>query len=246
MRILVIQHDDDTPLGSLEEPLRESGALIERWRAQREPTPPRPLSAYSGVIVLGGITHPDQDDERPWLTGERATIRAAVERGIPTLGICLGGQLLAQAAGGSAAAAVDVEVGWKRVELTPEAADDVVFGGFPHRFETFEWHYYRFALPAGAVLLARNEAAPQAYRVGQRAWGTQFHIEAPAATISEWLTVAGEEARSKGADPEAEIAATRAKDAAHVALAQELARRFGSVVADYAGSRNAASPARTS
>jgi len=125
-------------------------------------------------------------------------------------------------------------------------ADDELFGGFPDSFETFEWHYYRFELPAGAVLLARNENAPQAYRVGVSAWGTQFHIEAPGATIAEWFTMAADEARSKGTDPEAEIAITPSKDPAHVALAEDLARRFGIVVARYAGERNLASPARTS
>jgi len=246
MRILVIQHDDDTPLGSLEAPLRAAGAEIERWPAQRVPAPPRSLTEYDGVIVLGGVAHPDQDAEHPWLTAERGVIREAVERQVPTLGICLGGQLLAQAAGGSAAATERTEVGWRTVERTPAAVDDELFGGFPDSFETFEWHYYRFELPAGAVLLARNENAPQAYRVGVSAWGTQFHIEAPGATIAEWFTMAADEARSKGTDPEAEIAITPSKDPAHVALAEDLARRFGIVVARYAGERNLASPARTS
>jgi GMP synthase (glutamine-hydrolysing) len=246
MRILVIQHDDDTPLGSLEEPLHDAGAEIERWRAQREEQPPRGLGEYDGVIVLGGVAHPDQDDEHPWLAVERAVIRDAVTMSVPTLGICLGGQLLAQAAGGSAFAAERTEVGWRTVERTAEAADDELFAGFPDRFETFEWHYYRFELPDGAVLLARNDDALQAFRVGDVAWGTQFHIEAPGATIAEWFTIAADEARSKGTDPLAEIAVTPSKDPAHVALAQDLARRFGVVVARYAGERKAASPARTS
>jgi GMP synthase-like glutamine amidotransferase len=236
-RILVLRHDTDSGLGSLEAPLRDAGLAIEVWESHVTAAPSLPTTGYHGVIVLGGIVNPDQDDEHAWLASERTTIEQALAAGIPTLGVCLGGQLLAQAAGGSAQASPHAEIGWFEIEATPALAEDELFSGFPERFTSFEWHYYCFDPPPGATLLARGGAFNQAFRVGDRAWGTQFHIEVEAPSVHEWLGIASEDVVAHGFHPEEIARRTVEVDAEHVALAHGLSARFAEVVARYATER---------
>ncbi len=239
MRILVIQHDDDSGIGTLHDPLIEAGAELEAWIPHGKAAPDRPVAEYDGVIVLGGIINPDEDDEHAWLATERFAMRQALDLEIPTLGICLGGQLLAQTAGGTASLAPRSEIGWYRLHATSELAGDPVFGEFPAEFESFEWHHYCFELPPGAVLLATNDNVNQAFRIGMHAWGTQFHIEVPGSMIKEWLVSGAPDAIAHGADIDAIRADTDARDAAHAALAATLARRFAAVVAAASAYRGA-------
>jgi GMP synthase (glutamine-hydrolysing) len=237
MRLLILQHDRDTGLGSLEQPLRERGLELEQWFPHEDPHPPSPLGDYDGVIVLGGVTHPDQDATKPWLTVERDAVRSALADERPVLGVCLGGQILAQAAGATAGPADEAEIGWFEVERLDEGADDALLGGFPERFPAFEWHHYAFELPPGATLLARTGSAHQAFRIGDRAWGLQFHIEADAPIIRGWLQLGGTEAAAAGFDPAAIDEATTANDADYRARARLLADGFADVVERYAARR---------
>jgi GMP synthase-like glutamine amidotransferase len=236
MRILVIQHDDDSGLGTMAAPLADAGCTLENWVAHRKAAPDRPVPDYDGVIVLGGIVNPDEDDEHQWLATERYALREALDLGIPTLGICLGGQLLAQTAGGQAPKAERPEIGWFPLRATPALDDDPLFCDFPAEFESFEWHHYRFDLPPGAVLLAANDNVNQAFRVG-RAWGTQFHIEVKADMVLDWLVTGAPDALAHGADIDAIRAETIAKEAPHAELAGALARRFAAEAAAYRGTR---------
>ena len=239
MRILVLQHDEDAGLGSLEAPLRLAGAEIEAWLAHRDPAPPRAVTEYDGVVILGGVVHPDQDDDHPWLTTERAVIETALGTGTPTLGLCLGGQLLAQTAGGSAGPAAVAEIGWYTVAATPALAEDELFSVLPETFPTFQWHAYCFEPPPGATLLARNASYNQAFRIGSSAWGTQFHIEADGDTIREWLGVGADDIRAHDLDPATIARDTGEHDAAHIALANRLGNRFAEIVRAYAVARKA-------
>jgi GMP synthase (glutamine-hydrolysing) len=95
------------------------------------------------------------------------------------------------------------EIGWSEIELTDDAADDPLLGGLPRRLLAFEWHGYRFGRPPGAVELARGAAGLQAFKLGAvPAWGIQFHAEATAATLADWLAKDAEEARAAGVDLE--------------------------------------------
>jgi GMP synthase-like glutamine amidotransferase len=138
-------------------------------------------------MVFGGAMHPDQDAEHPWLRSEVAFIEQALAQGVPAIGICLGAQLIARAAGAWVGPAETGEVGWFTVELNDDGRVDPVLGAMSPRLDAFQWHYYTFELPENAVQLAASAAARQAYRLGERAWGVQFHPEVDRDMLDTWF-----------------------------------------------------------
>jgi GMP synthase (glutamine-hydrolysing) len=236
--ILIVQHEEHAPLCSLEPPLVEQGHSLEVWRPDLgEPVPQ--VSAFDGVISLGGVAHPDQDSIYPWLAGERSLLRAAIDLGVPTLGVCLGSQLLAQAAGGAAGPSEDPEIGWCEVRLTDAAQDDSLLGGLPASFPAFEWHHYRFSLPPGATLLAVNESANQGFAFGDCAWGLQFHIEVDDALAHDWIAGGAHELVAHGIDRAGLEQESTRQAPAYARLAHHVAGRFGEVVTARAEARAA-------
>jgi GMP synthase (glutamine-hydrolysing) len=115
-----------------------------------------------------------------------------LERVVPTLGICLGSQLLARAAGSWVGALAEPEVGWYEVELTEEGAVDPVLSALPPRFDALQWHHYEHGLPDGAVALARNSACLQGFRLRETCWGVQFHPEVTESQLELWIAEDGE------------------------------------------------------
>jgi GMP synthase-like glutamine amidotransferase len=110
------------------------------------------------------------------------------------LGICLGGQLIAAAAGGSVFPLGHEGVGWQEVELTLEAPEDPLVGALPTRFRAYLWHEYQFSLPENAVPLGRSEDCLQAFRLGDHVWALQFHPEVTAEIADSWIDRYGEAA----------------------------------------------------
>jgi GMP synthase (glutamine-hydrolysing) len=227
--VLVALVSDAEPLGLLEAPLREAGLTIERWYPAAQP-PPDGLGGYAAVIAMGGETNPDQDDRFPWLGAERALLADAVRRELPVLGVCLGAELLAQAAGGRSDRLAAPAIGWVEVERAPEAAADPLLGALPERFCTFEWHGFGFTPPPGGVLLAAGDGRPQAFRHGERAWGVQFHPEVDAGIVGGWASGAPGALRAAGVDPERLLAESERHTPAHRRLAGALGRAFAGVV----------------
>ena len=222
MRVLsVVHHPGHTGGGGLFETVAEElGHRHERWHApdgRHEDDP----AAYDAIMVFGGYMHPDQDAEHPWLQGEADFIRAALDERVPMLGVCLGSQLLARAAGASVFRSTEPEVGWLPVELTEAAAADPVAASLPERFDAFQWHHYTHELPAGAVELARSRVCLQAFRLGD-AWGVQFHPEVRAAQVEAWL---GEDPDDVD-DPQALREATRERIDAWNDLGRRLCAAF--------------------
>lgn len=185
MRILSVTHGPNVPGGVFEEVARSAGHELERWIAPFGSVP-RSVARYDAVMVFGGSMHPDQDEEFDWLEREAELLREALAEGTPTLGVCLGAQMLARAAGARVGPAPEPEIGWFDVELTQAGRDDPVLGVLPPRTEAFEWHHYTFEIPAGGAELARSDVCTQAFRVGERAWGIQFHAEATLGMIETW------------------------------------------------------------
>ena len=184
MRLLALVHQPDAPPGTYAEVVLEAGAELVVWDV-REPEAPAAPASFDGVIAFGGSPHPDQEHLHPWILAELEVLRDVVGADVPTLGICLGGELLARMLGASVGPAPE-EIGFVEVALTEEAGDDPLLGGLPPRFEAFQWHRYGFGLPSGATPLARSRAGLQAFRHGNRVWGLQFHPEVDAAIAAAW------------------------------------------------------------
>jgi GMP synthase-like glutamine amidotransferase len=183
VRVLALVHGEYFGPGTFGDVVRERGHELVEWESSVGPAPD---DDYGAVLVFGGRTHPDEEQEKPWLAHELDLLQRRLETGTPLLGVCLGAQLVAKAAGGRAYPLDEPERGWADVELTSEGRRDPLFAAWPERVRAFESHAYGFELPAGSVELARNRY-PQAYRVGGRAWGVQFHPEVTAAQVDDFI-----------------------------------------------------------
>lgn len=187
MHVLAVIHGARARSGLFGDVVEARGHEIEEWSFAWGTPPARPLEEYGAVIVFGGAMHADQDDLHPWLREETAFLSRLLETGVPVLGVCLGAQLLARAAGSPVRPAREPEIGWYDVELLPEAATDPVLSAIPERFSAFQWHYYTYDVPAGAVELARSAVCTQAFRLGDSSWAVQFHPEVFQRQIQVWI-----------------------------------------------------------
>jgi GMP synthase (glutamine-hydrolysing) len=187
MRALAIVHQRDAGPGVFEEIMRERVAELDIWLRAEEQLPPRDPLEYDAVLTFGGAMHVDHEERHPWLRDEKELLRHLLRRKVPLLGVCLGAQLVAEAAGAPARRAEQPEIGWFGVELTAEGLDDPVLGPLAPGFEAFQWHSYEFPLPPGATPLARSAVCLQAFRWGDAAWGIQFHAEATLDIAEGWI-----------------------------------------------------------
>ena len=195
MRIHYIQHVPYERVGWIEDWATSRGHEITGTLMYDEPSGAGALPAPEGfdfLVVMGGPMNVYEHDAYPWLVGEKRFIRACIDAGKMALGICLGGQLLADVLGGAVTRAPFEEIGWLEVELTEAGRRLDVFAGFPERFTTLQWHGDMFSIPPGAVHAAFSEATPnQAFSYdGGRVMGLQFHLEETRATLSELVEVA--------------------------------------------------------
>ena len=192
---------------------------------------PESLEGYDGLVLFGGGFLPSDDASAPWLPAERALAREALAAGIPTLGICLGGQLLAAVADGAVEGRHGrPERGSTTIETTDAAADDALFADIPRQISMIENHEDSItALPAGAVLLASSaDHTNQAFRLGAAAWGLQFHPEVGAADLAAWKEAA---LAAEGLDLAAVRAAADEAEPAAASVARTIAANFAASVA---------------
>ncbi|GLY80840.1 type 1 glutamine amidotransferase [Actinoallomurus iriomotensis] len=185
-RVLVVRNAERSPLGRFLPWFEADGLHIAEVTGDAVPVEP---NGFDAVVLLGGGLLPDEDERAPWLAAERELTRSAVARGVPLLGICLGAQVLAAVAGGVVRGEYGrPERGSCRVSLREEAKADPLFAGLPERLRFIQNHRDQITeLPPDAVRLAESDACPiQAFRVGERAWGVQFHPEAGADRLDRW------------------------------------------------------------
>ena len=233
-RLLVIQFEDADPPGRLGEWLIAAGLELDVRRADREETPAS-LDRYAGLLVLGGSVGAYDDGIAPYLAGVKALLREAVSTEVPTLGVCLGGQLLAQANGGRVEPSPEqVELGANLIAKRTTAATDPLFREMPIAPDVIQWHYDAIvALPPGAVQLASSPVCEnQAFRLGRLAWGLQCHIETTPQIVRTWA--AHDQAQLDEFEVDVERLLARA-DAAHDDIEQAwqpFAEAFAQVVRD--------------
>lgn len=182
----IIQNDPDVPPGNLAENLETQEIAFRLHHLYRGEALPSPAE-MTALIVLGGAIGANDDARYPFLTPLKALIAEVVHAGIPYLGICLGGQLLAAALGTPVISCRWEELGTLQVIQTDKGEADPLLHGIPSPFSTFQWHHDSFDLPAGVTLLASSPACPhQAFRVSSNAWGLQFHPEVTEQIIRAW------------------------------------------------------------
>ena len=187
--LLAIEQDPTLPgLGLLGRSVRARGFPIisaHAWEGDLDDLRP---SDFGGVVPLGGSMQSWDEAAVPYLGRQRLFLREAVEEGVPVLGICLGGQLLARALGAEVRPAERLEAGWLPIEATPEAAGDALLGHLRDPVSVYQWHTDIFDLPEGSVRVARSEQSEnQAFRFGERWWGVQFHPEVDAPLFAGWM-----------------------------------------------------------
>ncbi|WP_037673486.1 type 1 glutamine amidotransferase [Streptomyces globisporus] len=238
--VLVVQHEEDAGPGLVGEHLVRAGLRLDVVRAWRGEALPGTPGGHAGLIVLGGAVNCEDDEAAPWLPGVRALVREAVAGEVPLLGICLGGQIVAHALGGSVSRRPQgPEVGAVPLRRLPAAGGDPVLGGVPEGAPAAQWHWDEVVrLPAGAVPLLTGDDCPyQAFRVGGAAWAVQFHPEVGAETVAAWAAADGEQLRSAGGDPGAAVAAVREAEPELRAVWGAVSEAWGAVARAHADAR---------
>lgn len=193
MRVHVFQH---VPF--------EGPAEIGRWLEQRGVTPTftyffaeavlPPVETVDWLVIMGGPMSVNDEATLPWLRQEKTFIARALQRGATVLGVCLGAQLIADVLGGKVTPNREREIGWFPVTHTTGAEKHPLGSCFPAQAEVFHWHGETFSLPAGAAHLLRSAACEhQAFAVGDRVLGLQFHLETTAASARALIDHAGED-----------------------------------------------------
>jgi GMP synthase (glutamine-hydrolysing) len=227
VRVLSVTHGPSVGGGVFDETVEREGHELARWVVPVGGDPPTP-ERYDAIMVFGGSMHPDQDGSHPWLAHEVTFLRRALDTRVSLLGVCLGSQLIARAAGAWVGPAREREVGWLAIELTDAGRADPVLSVLPERVDAFQWHSYTFELPDRATELATSAVARQAFALSGHAWGIQFHAEVTRPMIDSWIAEDADELPMSAAELSA---ATDDRIDAWNDLGRSLCRAFLAVAA---------------
>lgn len=231
MRVLFVQQDHSSPGGLIGDGFAAAGWDVsemvvvpaERYHSPDVAVTFPAASEYDAVAFFGAAWAVYDSLTIPWIADEIGYARSLISLGVPTLGICFGGQMLAAAVGGTVSRAPVPEVGWSTLATSEPGLIDA--GPW------LEWHFDRFTLPPGVPVLARTAVAAQAFTYG-RALGLQFHPEVTDEVIAAWLKPGGgAELERLGIDPGALIEQARSLADGAATRAHELVRRFVTDVA---------------
>lgn len=200
LHALALRHLAFEDLGILDPLLRRRGYDISYLDAGVDVIVPHEVIAADLLVVLGGPIGVYDTDAYPFLDPEMSAIKARLDAGRPTLGICLGAQMIAAVQGAPVTATGRTEIGYAPLTLTDAGRDSVLAP--LDRLPVLHWHGDEFAIPDGAERLAETDGFPhQAFRLGAAVLGLQFHLEADAARIEQWLIGHGHELTASGIAP---------------------------------------------
>jgi GMP synthase-like glutamine amidotransferase len=236
---LHIQNESTDPADLFIESLERAGFTVKTLHPYAGDELPETLDGIDAVISGGGLVDTHQAGEHPWLMREIQLTREALVRGTPFMGLCLGAQVLTEAAGGTVYRCHPHEIGWHEVELLDAAEGDPLFDGIPQRFQAMQWHYYACRPGEGMTQLMGNAVSLQALRVGESAWGTQFHIEVTRPMLLHWLEFGGEDLAANGYPPDVFLRSLDEHLDEHQRVGRTLAERFARVAADRTATRAA-------
>jgi len=227
MRVLFVKQDHASPAGFVGSAFTDLGYDVSEFTVVPESRYDSPdvtavfpdPGGYDAIVFFGSAWSVyDEDTVGSWIGEEIAVARSAMDLGVPVLGICFGGQMLAAAVGGSVSRAPAPEIGWSMV--------DTSIPGLIDAGPWFQWHFDRFTVPAGVPVLARSALADQAFRVG-RTLGLQFHPELTSSVLECWLDNGGAgQLAASGVDAGALLEQTRSLESVSALRAHELVRRF--------------------
>ncbi len=229
LRILVVEHEQGTGPERFGDWLIDAGADLEIRRPHLGEAIPADLAGYAGLIVLGGAAGPLEDAGNPWFPEVRDLLRRSAAGEFPSFNICLGGEMLAAATSAGIVRRARPQIGVYRLHITSAGRADPVFAALAAAGSTFPavlFHQEEMELPEGAQLLVTGSDAPvQAFRLGEFAWGTQFHPETDAVQIARWLD-SDALPLPEGKTNESIVAELAEADAALTAACRRLAHGF--------------------
>lgn len=187
---MVFQHVAYEILGTLNPMLKDRGFRIRYVNFERHPDAEPEFNSYNGLIVLGGYMGVHEQHKFPHLKVEMKLIEAALKKGVPILGICLGSQLIAEVLGARVRVHHLPEFGWHEVKFSQEARKDSLFKSYKSSERIFQMHQDTFDIPSGAIHLASTEICDsQAFRYGENVYGLQFHLEVDEPMVHRWMRV---------------------------------------------------------
>jgi len=202
--VLFLQHGDTDQPGILAEVLRARGCSLEIVRPDLGQPIPASLDRHDGLAIGGGAQAVYEAARFPYLAEEIALIRQTASQGQPTIGLCLGGQLMAAALGGGVRRAPHREIGFFPVHFDEIAAFDPLFCGLPKSFVAAHWHGDAFEVPPGGMHLASSDLTPhQLFRYGHALYGLQFHLEMTPEILDLMVSGSRDELAGMGCDPDA-------------------------------------------
>lgn len=235
--VLIFQHLDAESPDLIGRVLKEAGHQIRIIRSDRETLPAALPASCHGLVVMGGPMGVYDGERYNWITPEISLIESALKRRLPLIGVCLGSQLLAAAAGARVYPGErPKEIGWDRVRLSEAGMSDPLCRHLaePSRggeATVFQWHGDTFDLPPGAELLAGSQLFPnQAFRIGNNAYGFQFHFEVGAEAVSQWLDLWPEVLRAEGVDAQTVLEETARHMESFTGRGRRLIGAFGKLV----------------
>jgi GMP synthase-like glutamine amidotransferase len=196
-KILTIQNIECETLGTLKGLFQSDGYKIETIDAQTDIIPDS-VQSYKAIVILGGPM--SVYEEKKYLREEEILIRDAIKKKVPLLGICLGSQLIAQAAGGRVYKGIRKEIGWYDVNITHIGQKELFKGMRDRTIQAFQWHGDTYELPRNAIIMASSKLYPQAFKIGS-AIGIQFHLEVNHEMIERWIKEYEKEIKYENVQP---------------------------------------------